>query len=184
MDDASYRQKQRGRELARAGKAQHPYRPSLPARSKALVNLLPNATQNLRSPAEAREHKPLTTEEVVLQIRTQLCAAAHAGSDALRRQIHARIAHVRPRFEGAVRDAEDASQRAISRKPDLERLLTFQAVGDQRRRRDRSSERGGRQRQAVLELADLADCSRDVHCFRAHEAVGRQGSSQFIFTTN
>ena len=80
MDDASYRQKQRGRELARAGKAQHPYRPSLPARSKALVNLLPNATQNLRSPAEAREHKPLTTEEVVLQIRTQLCAAAHAGS--------------------------------------------------------------------------------------------------------
>ena len=47
MDDASYRQKQRGRELARAGKAQHPYRPSLPPRSKALVNLLPNATQNL-----------------------------------------------------------------------------------------------------------------------------------------
>eukprot|EP01043_Picozoa_sp_COSAG02_P016311 COSAG02_NODE_714_length_18094_cov_13.275688_16_plen_691_part_01 len=82
-EDAYYRQQQREVEQERQAQAQHRYAPRIPARSAALVSMLPSRTQTLQSPAEARQRQvarhTLTVDELVAKIRTQLRAAAHGG---------------------------------------------------------------------------------------------------------
>ena len=83
-EDAQYRQQQREIELQRQAQSQHRYSPRIPARSAELVSMLPTATQTMQSPAEARQRHAaryaLSVDELIAKIRTQLRAAAHAGT--------------------------------------------------------------------------------------------------------
>lgn len=85
-EDAHYRMRQREVELQRQADVQHTFSPRINARSVALVTMLPNATQTLQSPAEARQRSSttrliLTNDELIAKIRTQLRAAAHGREE-------------------------------------------------------------------------------------------------------
>lgn len=92
-EDAHYRTRQREVDLQRQAEAKHTFSPRINARSIAIVAMLPNATQTLQSPAEARRGhgqggpRPSTTrlvmsnDELVAKIRTQLRAAAHGRKE-------------------------------------------------------------------------------------------------------